>query len=224
MRRGAVRSLPAAHRLAARNIPEPESAGRRAGSAPLVRRPGWTLLPPGVPGCCGEFDTLHLWIYKDGALVGASPGIIASRSRPSWRSRRTAATTVDRVDPTYNVAPLVEYEALAKSSTCPSGARQAPAARSHVPRNRTHHVRHAVVPDFRARPAGRRELLRERDAEDGAQTCLRFDQIVANRGAGPIEIACDVPTGATPDANAPFPSRSACMTAMGRSPIGPAEA
>ena len=39
--------------------------------------PGGHTLPPGVPGCCGEFDTLHLWIYKDGALVAASPGIIA---------------------------------------------------------------------------------------------------------------------------------------------------
>src|SRR5688500_16881812 len=39
--------------------------------------PGGHTLPPGVPGCCGEFDTLHLWIYKDGALVASSPGIIA---------------------------------------------------------------------------------------------------------------------------------------------------
>ena len=39
--------------------------------------PAGHTLPPGVPGCCGEFDTLHLWIYKDGALIAASPGIIA---------------------------------------------------------------------------------------------------------------------------------------------------
>jgi hypothetical protein len=40
--------------------------------------PGGHTLPPDIPGCCGEFDTLHLWIYKDGALVAASPGIIAT--------------------------------------------------------------------------------------------------------------------------------------------------
>jgi hypothetical protein len=40
--------------------------------------------------------------------------------------------------------------------------------------------------------------------EDGAQTCLRFDQIVANVGRGPIEIAYDVPSGAAPEPELPF--------------------
>ncbi len=42
-------------------------------------------------------------------------------------------------------------------------------------------------------------------AEDGAQTCLRFDQIIANVGRGAIEIAYQVPAGATPDTDVPFP-------------------
>jgi len=41
--------------------------------------PGGHTLPPGVPGCCGEFDTLNLWVYKDGVLIASSPGIIAER-------------------------------------------------------------------------------------------------------------------------------------------------
>ena len=41
--------------------------------------------------------------------------------------------------------------------------------------------------------------------EDGAQTCLRFDQIIANIGRGPMEIAFDVPSGATPDESIDFP-------------------
>jgi hypothetical protein len=41
--------------------------------------------------------------------------------------------------------------------------------------------------------------------EDGAQTCLRFDQIIANRGRGPVEIAFQVPSGATPDEDVAFP-------------------
>jgi hypothetical protein len=53
-------------------------------------------------------------------------------------------------------------------------------------------------------PAGASCFQSEMD-EDGAQTCLRFDQIIANRGAGPIEITYDVPTGATPSADMPFP-------------------
>lgn len=39
--------------------------------------PAGHTLPPGVPGCCGAFDTLHLFVYKDGALVAQSAGIIA---------------------------------------------------------------------------------------------------------------------------------------------------
>ena len=47
-------------------------------------------------------------------------------------------------------------------------------------------------------PAGASCFQSEMD-EDGAQTCLRFDQIIANVGNGPVEIALSGPAGATPD-------------------------
>ncbi len=165
--------------------------------------PGGHTLPPGVPGCCGEFDTLNLWVYHDGALVAASPGIIAvsqsaflSEPENGWYDVWIA------YDPSYNVAPCVEYEALAEVEYLP----------------RIHPVTR-LLPDLTFRgteritfdtpsfpifepdpPAGSSCFISEM-VEDGAQTCLRFDQIIANIGQGPIEIAFDVPTGATPDEN-----------------------
>lgn len=169
--------------------------------------PAGHTLPPGVPACCGEFDTLHLWIYKDGALVAASPGIIAvsqsaflSEPENGWYDVWIAS------DPTYNVAPFVEYEALAEVEYLP----------------RTHPVKR-LLPDLTFRgteritfqtpafpifepdpPAGSSCFLSEM-VEDGAVTCLRFDQIVVNRGAGPVEIAYQVPSNTAPAEGTPFP-------------------
>jgi hypothetical protein len=172
-----------------------------------VLPPGGHVLPPGVPGCCGEFDTLHLWIYKDGALIAASPGIIAvSQSAFIPEPDNGWYDVWIAYDPSYNVAPAVEYEALAEVEFLP----------------KTRPVRR-LLPDLTFRgteritfdtpsfpifepdpPAGSSCFLSE-TLEDNAHTCLRFDQIIANRGAGPIEIAFEVPSGTPPDHEAEFP-------------------
>lgn len=158
-------------------------------------------LPPGVPACCGEFDTLHLWVYKAGVLVAASPGIIAvSQSAFLPEPDNGWYDIWIAYDPSYNIAPSVEYEALAEVEYLP----------------RIHPVRR-LLPDLTFRgteritfdtpsfpifepdpPAGASCFLSETE-EDGAQVCLRFDQIIANVGKGPVEIAYQTPTGETPD-------------------------
>ena len=169
--------------------------------------PGGHTLPPGVPGCCGEFDTLHLWVYKDGALVAASPGIIAvSQSAFLPEPENGWYDVWIAYDPSYNVAPFVEYEALAEVEYLP---RRYPVKRL-LP-DLTFHGTERITfdtpsfPIFEPDPPAGSSCFESEMIEDGAQTCLRFDQIVANLGAGPIEIAYDVPAGATPDPNVPFP-------------------
>lgn len=169
--------------------------------------PGAHTLPPGIPGCCGEFDTLHLWVYKDGALVAASPGIIAvSQSAFLPEPENGWYDVWIAYDPSYNVSPFVEYDALAEVEYLP---RRVPVKRL-LP-DLTFHGTERITfdtpsfPIFEPDPPAGASCFASEMAEDGAQTCLRFDQIVANRGAGPIEIAYDVPTGATPDADVPFP-------------------
>ena len=169
--------------------------------------PGAHTLPPGIPGCCGEFDTLHLWVYKDGALVAASPGIIAvSQSAFLPEPENGWYDVWIAYDPSYNVSPFVEYDALAEVEYLP---RRVPVKRL-LP-DLTFHGTERITfdtpsfPIFEPDPPAGASCFASEMAEDGAQTCLRFDQVVANRGAGPIEIAYDVPTGATPDADVPFP-------------------
>jgi hypothetical protein len=169
--------------------------------------PGGHTLPPGVPGCCGEFDTLHLFIYKDGVQVGASAGIIAvSQSAFIPEPDNGWYDVWIAYDPTYNVAPAVEYEALAEVEYLP---RIRPVKRL-LP-DLTFHGTERIsfdtpsFPIFEPDPAPGSSCFDSEMAEDGARTCLRFDQIIANRGAGPAEIGFNVPTGATPTEDTAFP-------------------
>lgn len=168
--------------------------------------PGGHTLPPGVPGCCGEFDTLHLWVYRNGALVAASPGIIAvsqsaflSEPDNGWYDVWIA------YDPTYNVAPFVEYEALAEVEYLP---RIHPTTRllPDLTFRGTERITFDTpsFPIFEPDPPAGSSCFISEMVEDGAQTCLRFDQIIANIGRGPMEIAYDVPSGATPDEGIEF--------------------
>ena len=118
-----------------------------------------------MPGCCGEFDTLHLWVYRDGALVAASPGIIAvSQSAFLPEPDNGWYDVWIAYDPTYNVAPSVEYEALAEVEYLP---RIHPVTRllPDLTFRGTERITFDTpsFPNLRARPAGRIELLRQRD-------------------------------------------------------------
>jgi hypothetical protein len=169
--------------------------------------PGGHTLPPGIPGCCGEFDTLHLWVYKDGALAASSPGIIAvSQSALIPEPENGWYDVWIAYDPTYNVAPAVEYEALAEVEYSP---RIRPAKRL-LP-DLTFHGTERIsfdtpsFPIFEPDPPPGSTCFVSEMQEDGAQNCLRFDQIIANRGAGPVEISYQVPTGTTPEQDVAFP-------------------
>jgi hypothetical protein len=164
-------------------------------------------LPPGVPACCGEFDTLHLWVYRDGELVAASPGIIAVAQSTFLPEPENGWYDVwIAYDPTYNVAPFVEYEALAEVEYLP---RMHPATRllpDFVFRG-TERITFDTpsFPIFEPDPPPGASCFESETVEDGAQVCLRFDQIVVNLGRGPAEIAWSVPSGTPPEPETEFP-------------------
>jgi hypothetical protein len=169
--------------------------------------PGPHTLPPDVPGCCGEFDTLHLWVYKDGELRAASPGIIAVSQSALLPSPENGIYDVwIAYDPTYNVAPSVDYEALAEVEYEPAIQ---PLRRTlpDLTFRGTERITFATpsFPIFEPDPpAGASCFLSETD-EDGANNCLRFDQIIANEGAGPLELAFSIPTGTVTEDGDTYP-------------------
>jgi hypothetical protein len=169
--------------------------------------PGGHTLPPGVPACCGEFDTVHLWVYQAGELVAASPGIIAvSQSAFLPEPENGWYDIWIAYDPSYNVAPEVEYEALAEVEYLPRihpVKRLLPDLTFHGTERITFDT--PSFPIFEPDPPAGASCFASEMEEDGARTCLRFDQIIANTGRGPIEIAYDVPEGQAPDQNVPFP-------------------
>jgi hypothetical protein len=187
-----------------------DDANRPGGVQVALRwfgNPGGHTLPPGIPGCCGEFDTLHLWIYKDGELAAASPGIIAVSQSAFLPAPANGWYDVwIAYEPTYNVAPAVEYEALAEVEFLPRIVPVKPLLPDLTFRG-TERITFDTpsFPIFEPDPPPGASCFESEREEAGARTCLRFDQIVANVGAGPIEIAYQVPTGATPDESVPFP-------------------
>lgn len=169
--------------------------------------PGPHTLPPGVPGCCGEFDTLHLWVYKDGELVGASPGIIAVAQSAFIPEPENGTYDVwVAYDPTYNVSPSVDYEGLAEVEYLPKinpKKRLLPDFEFRGTERITFDT--PSFPIFEPDPPPGSSCFTSETEEDGAQNCLRFDQIVANVGRGPAEIAWQTPTGTMPEEEATFP-------------------
>jgi hypothetical protein len=158
--------------------------------------PGPHTLPPGVPGCCGEFDALNLWVYKDGVLRASSAGIIAvsqsaflAAPENGWYDVWIAS------DPSYNVNPFVDYEALAEVEFAPP---RKPVRRvlPDLAFRGTERITFDTpsFPIFEPEPPPGASCFLSETEEDGAQNCLRFDQIIANEGKGPLELWFSVPS------------------------------
>jgi hypothetical protein len=58
--------------------------------------------------------------------------------------------------------------------------------------------------------------------EDGAQNCLRFDQIIANEGKGPLELWFSAPAGETPEPEETFPVSQRVRSSNGTTQDQPA--
>ena len=102
-------------------------------------------------------------------------------------------------DPSYNVAPSVEYEALAEVEYLPKiqpVKRLLPDLEFRGTERITFDT--PSFPIFEPEPPPGSSCFVSEMQEDGAQNCLRFDQIIANVGQGPLEIAFEIPNGGTP--------------------------
>jgi hypothetical protein len=173
--------------------------------------PGPHQLPPGVHGCCGEFDTLHLFVYKDEVLRAQSAGIIAVSQSAFLEAPENGVYDVwIAYDPSYNVGPTVEYDALAEVELAPPVWPVRPLLPDLTFRG-TERITFATpsFPMFEPDPPPGASCFQSEIDEDGAQNCLRFDQIISNDGQGPLELHFDVPNDEplADDANIPVSQR-----------------
>lgn len=171
-----------------------------------VQLPGgvWTNKPGGVQVAVrwtgAVFgDNLRLYVYRGNTLVAKSDGIIAIAQSVLLPAASDGLLKVYvAYDPDSTTNPL-RYEGLAEVEYSPNP-----------------HPTRRLLPDLEARP--QRNLgfdpvgiffdtvspsfpscYQSEVDEEGARLCLRFDQIFANTGEGPMELRFSVPTGTTPE-------------------------
>ncbi len=157
--------------------------------------PGTHMLPPGVPGCCGEFDTLNVYLYKDGVRVASSEGIISTSQSLLLESPENGDYTAWIVtDPSYNLNPSVDYEAVVEIEYRPFRQPVRPLQPNLEFRSaRTVTFDTPSFPLFEPDPAPGETCFESERLEAGAQTCLRFDQVIANTGEAAAELRFPLP-------------------------------
>jgi hypothetical protein len=144
-------------------------------------------------------DNLKLYVYRDGSLVAKSDGIIATAQSVLVPAPANGPFRIYvAFDPDGALSDTIAYEGLAEVEYVPNvtPVRQ-------------------LLPDLTVRPqrnlsfdpggiffdeisSEHPSCYQSEVAEEGASLCLRFDQIFANSGAGPMELRFAVPTGTTP--------------------------
>ncbi|MGE0787490.1 MAG: lysyl oxidase family protein [Sandaracinaceae bacterium] len=160
--------------------------------------PGGHSLPPEVPGCCGEFDTLNVYLYKDDVLVSQSVGIISTSQSLLLEAPENGHYTAWIVsDPTYNVNPSVDYEAVIEIEYLPRVHPVRPLRPNLEFRSsRTVTFDTPSFPLFEPDPPPGATCFDSEHDEDGANVCLRFDQVIANTGQAAAQLRFPLPTGA----------------------------
>jgi hypothetical protein len=138
-------------------------------------------------------DNLRLYVYRNGALIAKSDGIISSAQSVLLPQAANGLYTIYIAFDQDSSSASIAYEALAEVEYAPKPqpSRQ-------------------LLPDLKARP--QRNLMFDAGGiffdtvsaaypscyesevqEQGAQTCLRFDQVFANVGEGPLELRFVIP-------------------------------
>ena len=152
-------------------------------------------------------DNLKLFVYRNGALVARSDGIIATAQSVLLREPANGLYNVYVAHDPDSPNATIAYDGLAQVEYDPAAQ-----------------PLRLLNPDLEVRP--QRNLgfdpggiffdtissdypscYQSEVDEEGAKTCLRFDQIFANTGEGPLELRFAVPAGTRPEATQAFQRR-----------------
>ncbi len=193
----------------------PEDAGMtevpECVSTPCERFDLTVNLPPGVwlnrPGgveiairwaAFPIFNNLPLFVYRAGSLVAKSDGIISTAQSVLLAEPANGPFQVYVAYDPDSPSPAIPYEGLAEVEYRPNPQRLRPLLPDLTPRQQRNA---SFVPAgiFFGEISSTYPSCYVSEVEgEEAQKCLRFDQIIANVGEGPIELRFAVPSGTTP--------------------------
>jgi hypothetical protein len=145
-------------------------------------------------------DNLKMFVYRGGVLIAKSDGIISTAQSVLVREPANGVFNVYVAHDPDSPNSTIDYDGLAEVEY---GARPNPAR--------------ILAPDLEVRPhrnlgfdpggiffdaisEAHPTCYQSEVDEEGAKTCLRFDQIFANVGEGPLELRFMVPTETRPSA------------------------
>ncbi|MBI1788070.1 MAG: hypothetical protein HYR60_11045 [Acidobacteria bacterium] len=141
------------------------------------------------------FDNLRLFVYRGGALIAKSDGIISTAQSVLIREGQDGVYQVYVAYDPDSPSAAVAYEGLAEVEYDPKP-----------------HPARRLLPDLAVRPqrnlsfdpvgiffdnisAQYPTCYESEVQEEGARLCLRFDQTLANTGEGPMELRFAIPSG-----------------------------
>lgn len=145
-------------------------------------------------------DNLKLFVYRDGVLVARSDGIISTAQSVLVREPANGVFNVYVAHDPDSPNSAIDYDGLAEvefdAKVSPSRL-LAPDLEVRAHRNLGFDPGGIFFDEI---SAAHPTCYQSEVDEEGARTCLRFDQIFANTGDGPLELRFSVPTGTTPAA------------------------
>ena len=139
-------------------------------------------------------DNLRLYVYRAGARVASSDGIISTAQALLIPAAPNGLYTVYVAYDPDSLSPVINYDGFARVQYAPRAEPLRPLRPDLVARPQRNVTFETPPPIFFDLPPGPgSSCFPSEISEDGAETCLRFDQVFANRGEGPLELRFALP-------------------------------
>lgn len=139
-------------------------------------------------------DNLRLYVYRDRALVARSDGVIATAQSVLIPRAPNGAYAIYVAFDADSVRDVIYYEALAEVERPPSPFPLRPLLPDLVVRPQRNVTFDTPIIDFfEPLPPPGESCFPSEATEEDAETCLRFDQVFANVGEGPLEMRFAIP-------------------------------
>ena len=149
---------------------------------------------PAVEHSSTSATTCDFSVYNGGSLVAKSDGIISSSQSVLIPQGENGLYQIYVAFDQDSSSPEIPYEALAEVEYAPKPQPARPLLPDLVARAQRNLTFQTPFLDFFEPPPAPGETCYPSEvAEEGAQTCLRFDQVFANTGEGPMEMRFVIP-------------------------------